>query len=70
MKQVAAIVTKTIRHEAAINPVHHWQINNDSLINCEKGRFSAEVWFEREIQMLQGWMCYYCSVGHTPEIAA
>ena len=48
-----AVVTKTIRHEVAINPVHHiGKINNDSLINCEKWADSpAEVWFEREIPM-------------------
>lgn len=32
-----AVVTKTIRLGAAINPVHHMgTVNQDSLINCEK----------------------------------
>ena len=48
-----AVVTKTIRLSAAINPVNHIaKINGDSLINCEKWADSkAEVWFEREIPL-------------------
>jgi len=63
-----AVVTKTIRHEAAINPVHHiGKINSDSLINCEKWADSpAEVWFEREIPMAKKAGCVViASVGHT-----
>lgn len=63
-----AVVTKTIRYEAAINPVHHiGKINNDSLINCEKWADSPpEAWFEREIPMAKKAGCVViASVGHT-----
>ncbi|MDN5362818.1 MAG: heterodisulfide reductase subunit [Moorella sp. (in: firmicutes)] len=63
-----AVVTKTIRHQAAINPVHHiGKINKDSLINCEKWADSApEVWFEREIPMAKkAGVVVIASVGHT-----
>ncbi|MBU4510487.1 dihydroorotate dehydrogenase, partial [bacterium] len=48
-----AVVTKTIRLEAAVNSVGHIsKINKDSLINCEKWADSeASLWFKREIPM-------------------
>lgn len=63
-----AVVTKTIRHHAAINPVHHiGRIGKDSLINCEKWADSPpEVWFEREIPMAKkAGVVVIASVGHT-----
>lgn len=63
-----AVVTKTIRHHAAINPVHHiGKIGGDSLINCEKWADSdPEVWFEREIPMTkEAGAVVIASVGHT-----
>ncbi|ATW25837.1 FAD-dependent oxidoreductase [Candidatus Formimonas warabiya] len=63
-----AVVTKTIRHHAAVNPVHHiGKINRDSLINCEKWADSPpEVWFNREIPMAKkAGVVVIASVGHT-----
>lgn len=69
-----AVVTKTIRLSAAINPVNHIsKINGDSLINCEKWADSeAEVWFNREIPMAkEAGAVVIASVGHTlPEAEA
>ncbi len=69
-----AVVTKTIRLQAAINPVNHIGIiNKDSLINCEKWADSeAKVWFEREIPMTKAaGAVVIASVGHTqPEVEA
>ena len=69
-----AVVTKTIRLSAAINPVNHiGVINKDSLINCEKWADSeAKVWFEREIPMTkEAGAVVIASVGHTqPEVEA
>jgi NADPH-dependent glutamate synthase beta subunit-like oxidoreductase len=69
-----AVVTKTIRLSAAINPVNHIaKINGDSLINCEKWADSkAEVWFEREIPLAKAaGAVVIASVGHTlPEAEA
>jgi NADPH-dependent glutamate synthase beta subunit-like oxidoreductase/dihydroorotate dehydrogenase len=69
-----AVVTKTIRLEAAINPTPHIGIvNADSLINCEKWADSApEVWFNREIPMAKAaGAVVIASVGHTlPEAEA
>lgn len=69
-----AVVTKTIRLSAAINPVNHiGKINSDSLINCEKWADSAaEVWFNREIPMAkEAGAVVIASVGHTlPEAEA
>ena len=46
-----AVVTKTIRLGAAINPVHHMgTVNQDSLISCEKWADSDRLnWYENEI---------------------
>jgi NADPH-dependent glutamate synthase beta subunit-like oxidoreductase/dihydroorotate dehydrogenase len=69
-----AVVTKTIRLSAAINPINHiGVINKDSLINCEKWADSkARVWFEREIPMTkEAGAVVIASVGHTqPEVEA
>lgn len=69
-----AVVTKTIRLSAAINPVNHiGVINKDSLINCEKWADSeARIWFEREIPMTkEAGAVVIASVGHTqPEVEA
>jgi putative selenate reductase YgfK subunit len=69
-----AVVTKTIRSEAAVNPVNHIGIvDENSLINCEKWADSApEVWFNREIPMAkEAGAVVIASVGHTlPEAEA
>jgi putative selenate reductase YgfK subunit len=69
-----AVVTKTIRLKAAINPTPHIGIvNADSLINCEKWADTApEVWFTREIPMAKAaGAVVIASVGHTlPEAEA
>jgi len=69
-----AVVTKTIRLSAAINPVNHINlVNKDSLINCEKWADSEpEVWFKREIPMSKAaGAVVIASVGHTvPEAEA
>ncbi|WP_020611021.1 FAD-dependent oxidoreductase [Sediminispirochaeta bajacaliforniensis] len=69
-----AVVTKTIRLNAAINPTPHIGIvNEDSLINCEKWADSPpEVWFEREIPMTKAaGAVVIASIGHTlPEAEA
>ncbi|MFV0504661.1 MAG: 4Fe-4S binding protein [Lachnospirales bacterium] len=67
-----AVVTKTIRKAAAINPVHHiGSINNDSLINCEKWADSdPEVWYKKEIpETVKAGAIVIASVGHTLEEA-
>lgn len=63
-----AVVTKTIRLEAAINPVYHiGKLGNDGLINCEKWADSDRLlWYEREIPMAKGAGAVVIgSVGHT-----
>lgn len=63
-----AVVTKTIRKAAAINPVHHMgTVNNDSLINCEKWADSdSEQWFQKEIpETVKAGAIVIASVGHT-----
>ena len=69
-----AVVTKTIRLEAAVNSVGHIsKINRDSLINCEKWADSdASLWFKREIPMAkEAGAVVIASVGHTlPEAEA
>jgi NADPH-dependent glutamate synthase beta subunit-like oxidoreductase/dihydroorotate dehydrogenase/ferredoxin len=63
-----AVVTKTLRESAAINPVPHIGIiNDDSLINCEKwADTEAELWFKREIPMAkEAGAIVIASVGHT-----
>lgn len=63
-----AVVTKTIRKAAAINPVHHMgTVNNDSLINCEKWADSApDCWYKKEIpEAVKAGVIVIASVGHT-----
>ena len=63
-----AVVTKTIRLGAAINPVHHMgTVNNDSLINCEKWADSDRLnWYEKEIpETVAAGAIVIGSVGHT-----
>lgn len=63
-----AVVTKTIRREAAINPVHHMgTVNGDSLINCEKWADSdRQQWYEKEIpEAVRAGVTVIASVGHT-----
>lgn len=67
-----AVVTKTIRLGAAINPVNHIAaIGNDSLLNCEKWADSDRLrWYEREIPMTKKTgAVVIASVGHTPSEA-
>ncbi|MEW6623350.1 MAG: FAD-dependent oxidoreductase [Bacillota bacterium] len=64
-----ACVTKTLRDNAAINPVPHiGAIGKDSLINCEKwSDWEAEVWIKREIpKAKKAGVVVIGSVGHTP----
>lgn len=63
-----AVVTKTIRLGAAINPIHHMgTVNKDSLINCEKWADSDRLqWYEKEIpETLKAGAVVIGSVGHT-----
>lgn len=63
-----AVVTKTIRLGAAINPVHHiGAINKDSLINCEKwADTDRQLWYEKEIpETVAAGAVVIGSVGHT-----
>lgn len=63
-----AVVTKTIRKAAAINPVHHMgTINKDSLINCEKwADYDRQRWYEKEIpETVAAGAVVIASVGHT-----
>ena len=63
-----AVVTKTIRMGAAINPVHHMSnVGNDSLINCEKWADSDRLqWYEKEIpETVAAGAVVIGSVGHT-----
>ncbi len=67
-----AVVTKTIRLEAAVNPVNHiGRIGGDALINCEKWSDSDRLlWYEREIPTAKkAGVTVIGSVGHTPEEA-
>lgn len=67
-----AVVTKTIRLEAAVNPVHHMgTMNQDSLINCEKWADSDRLrWYEKEIpETVAAGAVVIASVGHTPREA-
>lgn len=68
-----AVVTKTIRLQAAINPVHHiGSVNKDSLINCEKWADSDRlVWYEKEIpETVKAGGIVIASVGHTVKEAS
>lgn len=63
-----AVVTKTIRRAAAVNPVHHMgTVNQDSLINCEKWADSdREEWYVKEIpEAVKAGCIVIASVGHT-----
>lgn len=63
-----AVVTKTIRRSAAINPVHHMgAVGKDSLINCEKWADSdREQWYKKEIpETVKAGAIVIASVGHT-----
>ena len=63
-----AVVTKTIRLGAAINPVHYMgTVNQDSLINCEKWADSDRLnWYENEIpKTVAAGAVVIGSVGHT-----
>lgn len=63
-----AVVTKTIRLGAAINPVNHiGKLSNDTLINCEKWADTDRLlWYEREIPMTKkAGAVVIGSVGHT-----
>lgn len=65
-----AVVTKTIRLEAAVNPVNHISaIGNDSLINCEKWADTDRLrWYEREIPTAKkAGAVVIASTGHTLE---
>lgn len=64
-----AVVTKTIREEAAINPIRHMgKVNQDSLMNSEKwSDLSADDWFEHEIpKAVDAGVTVIASLGHTP----
>lgn len=64
-----AVVTKTIRLGAAVNPVSHiGRLSNDSIMNCEKWADSdRQVWYEKEIpEAVKAGATVIGSVGHTP----
>ena len=69
-----AVVTKTIRLAAAVNPAHHMgTVGGDSLINCEKwSDYDRLRWYELEIpQAAAAGAVVIGSVGHTlPEAQA
>ncbi|WKY46876.1 4Fe-4S binding protein [Eubacteriaceae bacterium ES3] len=67
-----AVVTKTIRLEAAENPTNHMsRIGNTSLINSEKwADIDRLQWYEKEIpESVAAGATLIASVGHTPEEA-
>jgi dihydroorotate dehydrogenase (fumarate) len=64
-----AVVTKTIRDQAAINPYPHMAISGrDTMINAEKwSDISAEMWVEQEIpKAKEAGVVVIASIGHTP----
>jgi dihydroorotate dehydrogenase (fumarate) len=71
---VAAVVTKTIRPQATVNPVPHIaDAGRGSLLNTEGwSDFSADEWLERELPALceRGGRVLIASLGHTPEEVA
>ena len=63
-----AVVTKTIRLEAAVNPARHMgAVTSDSLINCEKwSDYDRLRWYEEEIpRAAAAGAVVIGSVGHT-----
>lgn len=65
-----AVVTKTIRDQAAINPLPHIAVaGKDSLINAEKWTdIPGEQWVRKEIpQAKEAGVIVIASLGHTPE---
>lgn len=63
-----AIVTKTIRTEAAVNPANHMmRLGKTSLINCEKwSDFTPEKWIHEEFPKLRKTdAIVIASIGHT-----
>lgn len=66
---IGAVVTKTIRLGAAINPAHHMaKISNEAILNCEKWADSDRFqWYEKEIpETVKAGAIVIGSVGHTP----
>lgn len=64
-----AVVTKTLRSSAAVNPVPHIDlINGNSLINCEKwADEEAEVFLKKHIpEAKKAGAVVIASIGHTP----
>lgn len=64
-----AVVTKTIRNRAAINPYPHMAISGrNTMINAEKwSDISAEMWVEQEIpKAKEAGVVVIASIGHTP----
>lgn len=70
----AAVVTKTIRPQATVNPVPHIaDAGRGSLLNTEGwSDFPASRWLERELPALRGRRSgvLIASLGHTPEEVA
>lgn len=67
-----AVVTKTIRLDAAVNPVNHMSpIGRNSMINSEKwADIDRYQWYEKEIpESVAAGATVIASVGHTPEEA-
>jgi dihydroorotate dehydrogenase (fumarate) len=65
----AAVVTKTIRPEATVNPVPHIaDAGRGSMLNTEGwSDLSAQQWIERELPLLEGRNgVLIASTGHTP----
>ncbi len=65
-----AVVTKTIRDEAAINPVPHMDLSTPgSMINSEKwSDYQPERWIEQEIPKAKAaGVVVIASIGHTAE---
>ncbi len=63
-----AVVTKTIRDQAAINPYPHMAISGrNTMINAEKwSDISAEMWVEQEIpKAKEAGVVVIASIGHT-----
>ena len=67
-----AVVTKTIRDEAAVNPVPHIWADNASMLNTELwSDLSGDDWVKREIPLARAYgVNVIASIGHTAEEAA